>query len=487
MNDSRVVHVGFRRTLVLLLAASLTVAILETALPAGAGTVRARSDTVARDGRDLSVRFRTSVPGEVIVDVTAAAPGISWEVEGSESAVLRLSVDGVHVTDDVVMASTPVTRSFDLGTLRAGRHVLSLHFDAEASAPSAGVVHVRRPHFHTIAAGTHAYIAVSHSPVLYGRNGVGVNANESGPYQNAVTDAPLVAWHEETAIATPGHRLLKYSIVWSNEDGGTSTPALMARWGRTTDIEWIYQVEVDGLGRTVPGTAVFQSPDHGTTAFAGTYELSRPLLQTCTLNNNVCDHVDDPMRFSLSTEQTIDATMQAREQIMDANPWTYRIMTEEVRREGKVVAAPDPVQTIFIADPGDYLYLVVRKQTLGVPNNGVFWVGLAIGVRLKGDPTLYRSDKGSHPNWSVQRDDPAATTVQLPPGTRRSDIAEIEAIRVAFGPDTGASIQVNAVNRAFFLGPNDQPRDSFLSGATPATLTAAFPTAILYTSSKVGP
>ena len=86
----------------------------------------------------------------------------------------------------------------------------------------------------------------------------------------------------------------------------------------------------------------------------------------------------------------------------------------------------------------------------------------------------------------MQRDDPAATTVQLPPGTRRSDIAEIDAIRVAFGPDTGASIQVNAVNRAFFLGPNDQPRRSFLSGATPATLTAASPTAILYASSSTG-
>jgi hypothetical protein len=155
-------------------------------------------------------------------------------------------------------------------------------------------------------------------------------------------------------------------------------------------------------------------------------------------------------------------------------------MAEEIRREGKVVANPDPAQTVFIADPDDYLYLVVRKQTLGAANDGIFWVGLSIGVRLKGDPTLYRSDKGVHPDWSLQRDDPAATTVQLPPGTRPSDIAEIDAIRVNFGPDTGATVQVNAVNRAFFLSAHDVPRRSFFSGSTPATLTASSPTAILY-------
>jgi hypothetical protein len=474
------VHVGFRRALVLVVVAILT--ILGTSMPAAGGAPGARRVAVTRAGRDAMVTFRTRVAGEELVDVTAAAPGISWELEGAESAVVQLSVDGVFVGDDVVMAATPITRRFDLGSLQAGSHTLRLHFDAASSATPADVVYVHRTHFHTVAAGTIDYISLSHSPVLYGRNGVGITADESGPYQNAVTDSPLVAWHEDTAAPTPGHRLLEYSIVWSNEDGGTSTPALMARWGRTTDIEWIYQVEVDAFGRTVPGTAFFQSPGHGKTLFAGTYEGDRPLLQTCTLNNNVCDRVDDPMRFSLSTEESLDATTQAREQVMDANPWTYRIMAEEARREGKVVVAPDPAQTLFIADPDDYLYLVVRKHTVGSTNTGPSWVGLAIGVRLKGDATVYRSDKGLHPDWSLQRDEPAATTVQLPPDTRPSDIAEIEAIRVPFGTDTGATIEVNAVNRAFFLSSRDQPQRSILSGPTPATLTVSSPTATLYSS-----
>jgi hypothetical protein len=435
---------------------------------------------LTRNGADIVRAFRVDGPGEVLGRITARAPGVSWASTDATSAVVQVFVDGKYVTDDVVMSSRSTTREFDFGTLTAGRHELRLHFDTNASPPGATSVEVERFRARTIALDAPEYAAISHAPVLYGRN-LTRASGPSGRFQNAVTDTPLVAWHEETPASTPGQRHLEYSIVWSNEDGGTSTPALMARWGRTTDIEWIYRVDVDADGNTVPGTAVFQAPLHGTVAFNGTYEGDHPLLQTCTLNNNVCDTVDDPMRFALSTAATLDASTHAREEVMDANPWTYHVMADEVRREGKVVANPDAAQAVSIADPRDYLYVVVRKHTLG-PNNGTFWVGVTIGVKLKGDPTLYRSDRGVHPDWSLQRDDPAATTVLLPPGTQPADIAEIDAIRVPFGPDTGVDVQVDAVNRAFFLGRADRPHASFLSGATPATLTAAAPTAVLSTN-----
>ena len=44
----------------------------------------------------------------------------------------------------------------------------------------------------------------------------------------------------------------RYSVIFSNEDGGTQTDRLMATWGRTTDIEFVYGVEVDGSGRISP-------------------------------------------------------------------------------------------------------------------------------------------------------------------------------------------------------------------------------------------
>jgi hypothetical protein len=232
----------------------------------------------------------------------------------------------------------------------------------------------------------------------------------------------------------------------------------------------------------VPGTAVIQAPNHVTQPFGGTYEGDHPLMQTCTLNNNICDKVDDPMRFFLSTASSLDPATEAREQVMDRNPWTYWVAAAESRREGKVAPNPPTDSTTLIADPRDYLYLVVRKETVNPPNGALDWVGLSIGVRLKGDPALYRSDH-LFPDRSIQRDLPAATTVQLPPGTEPSDIAEITAIRVpTTSADPGSTIKVQAVNRAFFLGRDDQPGTSFLSGPTPATLTPGAPSAVLYRS-----
>jgi hypothetical protein len=432
------------------------------------------SSAVVDRGHDRTITFRTKTAGEALVDVTAAAPGVSWAVKGRESAVLSLFVDGRYATDDVVPAAFPISREFALGHLKAGRHRLTLRLAADRSRGSQ--VRVTRTAFRIVGHGQ-AYTDLSHAPVLYGRNG----ADWGGPFQNAFTDTPLVAWHEDVPAAIPGHRLLTYSYIWSNEDGGTSTPQLMARWGRTTDIEWIYQVEVDAQGHRVPGTAVIQAPNHVTQPFGGTYEGDHPLMQTCTLNNNICDTVDDPMRFALSTSESLDPTTEAREQVMDRNPWTYWVSSAESRREGKVQPDPPTDSTTFIADPRDYLYLVVRKQTVNPPN-ALNWVGLSIGVRLKGDPTLYRSDH-LFPDRSIQRDVPAATTVQLPPGTAPSDIEQITAIRMpATAVDPGSTIDVQAINRAFFLGQDDQPQKSFLSGPTPATLTPSHPTAVLYSA-----
>ncbi len=161
-------------------------------------------------------------------------------------------------------------------------------------------------------------------------------------------------------------------MVWSNEDGGTGARRpLMAQWGRTTDIEWIYRVEVDAKGRRVAGSGVFQSPNHGTTVFRGRYDGTHPLLQTCTSNNNVCDaralerqrQTADPMRFALSTRAVLGAA-QPREHEMDINPWTYQVMGREMVREDKVDRpAPDP-STAALADQRTYLYLALNHDAL---------------------------------------------------------------------------------------------------------------------------
>ena len=152
-----------------------------------------------------------------------------------------------------------------LGQLSAGRHRLSLHFATDRAAAGAGAVVLSGFHF--------------------------------------TTYTPLVAWHEATPAATPGHTDLQYSIIWSNEDGGTNTPQLMSRWGRSTDIEWIYRVEIDQHGNRVAGSDTYQAANHVTTYFHDNYENDHAVLDTCTSNNNICDTVNDPMRFFLSAQQ----------------------------------------------------------------------------------------------------------------------------------------------------------------------------------------
>ncbi|WP_331767239.1 hypothetical protein [Embleya sp. NBC_00896] len=435
---------------------------------------------VHRDGRPVVIPFGTARDGEGFVSLTVAAPGIDWGTPGAESAVLQLFVDDRPAGDVVVFGSTPTERSFALGALRKGRHKLTIRYAADRSSPAGSVVRVSRVRTDTVAENDRDHAVAANAPVLYGRSIAGVPGGATGPFQNAVSDTPVLAWHQQAPAATPGHRVLTYTIVWSNEDGGTSTPALMARWGRTTDIEWAYRVEVDRQGRAVPGTAFFQSPNHGTTPFAGRYEDGHPLLQTCTLNNNLCDVVDNPMRFApAALERLVDPTRTAREEMVDRHPWVYPVMTDEVRREGRVVADPPADTTTLIADPRDYLYAVVRKSTAAPAPGAVGWVGVTLGVRLKGDPTLYRSDRG-RVDWSLQRDDPAATTVRLPAGTKVSDIVEVVAIRTVAGTDTGAAVTVHGVNRAFLLGADDRPGRRVSVPAGSATLTATAPEAVLY-------
>lgn len=430
--------------------------------------------TVTRGGAAASYAFTASTAGEGVLDVQASAPGASWGTAGSESAVVSISVDGRYQSDLVVMSSTPTTRSIALGPLGAGNHSIGVAFESDRSPAGATSATLDVTAVRIVAATDAGYVAMSHAPILYGRM-----LSKKTPFANATTDTPLLAWHEATAATTPGDTVLEYSVVWSNEDGGTSPPALMARWGRTTDIEWIYRVEVDANGITVPGTAVYQGANHATKSFGGALEGDHPILETCTSNNNVCDSkIADPMRFALDAEQTRVAT-RARESLMDANPWTYWVMAQEMFREGQVESPSDP-STSALGDPDTYLYLEVKKTTNG-PNDGNSWIGVTIGVRLHSDPSvLYRSDHATA-GWSIQRDLPAATTVELPTGATASDIASIEAIRTTSGKkDTGASVTVTAINRGFFLDGGYVPQTSFVSWSGSMTLTPSSPVATIW-------
>jgi len=437
--------------------------------------------TVTR-GQEASAPF-TSTGGEVILDLTTASPEASWATKGSESAVVSLYVDDTYTTDVVIPASFAIARSFDLGNVPAGNHTLKVKFADDRSPAGTRTANLTGLKFRTVAATDGSFAAAQYAPVLYGRSDQGVASDVSGPFQSAVTDTPLVAFHTETSSPTTGNKIYRYSIVYSNEDGATSIPEMFSVWGRSAEIAWVYQVEVDAAGKVVAGSAAVQGQDGSTVPFTGGFEGTHPVIQTCGLTNSVCGKTDGQMRFSLSALDGLDPTSEAPERVMDRNPWTYWVMSQELIREGKTAEDPidDPTQspTQTAGDPRSYLYLVLRKATQGTPNSDAAWVGVSVGVKLAGNPTIYRSDLGVA-KWSLRRDEPAATAIALPPGTVAEDIEQIRAVRVVgAGRDTRATVQVESIERAFFLDAEYKPQESFLFAPVKATLTSASPAVTL--------
>ena len=98
-------------------------------------------------------------------------------------------------------------------------------------------------------------------------------------------------------------------------------------------------------------------------------------------------------------------------------------------REGKVELAASP-DTQAMSDQRNYLWAEVDKDTTyaSAPPSGS-WAGTALQVKLAGDERWYSSNH-EVPDWSIQRDDPAATTIELPPGRTSADVEAVKAVAV---------------------------------------------------------
>ncbi|HKB10569.1 MAG TPA: hypothetical protein VKD69_07940, partial [Vicinamibacterales bacterium] len=183
--------------------------------------------------------FELAAPGEVVAIVRAGCAGCAWGTEGREAAALRISVDGVY-SQHLLLArgEAPADYRVTLGALPAGRHRLSIGRDAALSAKNAGAATIDVDGLRAIADSAEA-LAQSMAPILFAR------ANTVGKF----TALPILMWYE--IVPTERGRQFRYSVIFTNEDGGTATDRLMATWGRTTDIEYVYGVELDNAGRIV--------------------------------------------------------------------------------------------------------------------------------------------------------------------------------------------------------------------------------------------
>jgi len=239
-----------------------------------------------------------------------------------------------------------------------------------------------------------------HAPILYQR------ADTIG----TESDVPLVMYVEWDAR----EKSLTYTVIFSNEDGGTSTRDLMARWGRTTDIEYIYKVWLKEDGSALRNQ--IQAKDHKDIPFAGPYEGARPLLMPVTRNNMVAGAMKPTGKRYDFNPMLVDLSEHSREYVMDLKPETWKVMGEELRREGKL-RAYGVVRGEDISDPANYAYAEFRSTQ---KEGG----RVAVGYTLPGGRRVQMSHLGKAGN-TVERSGLMRLATELPPGTKLAELGTV--------------------------------------------------------------
>ena len=386
--------------------------------------------------------FHADRQAEYVATLRMSAPGTSWDRTGHEAALARVRVDAkgeFHVM--LYAGETEHDYPVFLGPLAAGDHSISVETEPKWSAPGAQV-DVRS--FSARPAPDDEVIA--RAPVLFARE------NTIGLF----TDVPMVVYAERDAGS------LTYTVIFSNEDGGTSTRALMARWGRTTDVEYIYRLD------RATAKAIIQTRNHEDIPFNGTYEGLHPLLIPITNNNMVSGEGRSPIRYQIAPV-LVDLSGHSREQVMNDRPFTYRIMAQELVRENKI-RPYDTVNGNRVSDPRNYLYLEMK-----VANHDS---ALAVQVRLDGE-NVWRSGDLGRSDYGIERDGWVQTAIELPPGTPASRIAEIGlACVLPLDPKTepkrtfymSGECRVDAVGKVFQLSGEYVPGPSVWSLSQPVVI-----------------
>jgi hypothetical protein len=390
--------------------------------------------------------FTVAESSEVVATVRAGCAQCSWSEPGREAAALRVSVDGKYsqhilLTRGDAPADYPVT----LGPLSQGPHTLTVDRDPELSAKSAGPAAIERVEIKILVrAMGDDWLAQSMAPILHAR------PNTVGRF----TDVPILAWYE--IVPTARGRQFRYSIVFTNEDGGTATDRLMATWGRTTDIEFVYGVEVDASGRVL--AEEFQGPGHEVPPFKGSHEASHPVLFVSTDNNMVSEAGPQTPRFAPAPER-FDLTNVSREVVMDRHPWSYAIAAQEMRREGKIVETAAPGS----GKVPDLRRFAFVEACTDLENAGVVF---SVRASVDGVARWYDSDRGVA-EFRIVRTGCFRGAVPLPPAAGPPDAVRFRAFpplpQKDKPPPPAGSVRLTRVNRMFMLGDDYLPRRSTFS------------------------
>jgi hypothetical protein len=363
-------------------------------------------------------RFTVAEPAEVLAAISVRCDECAWDREGREAVVLRLTVDGNYVQHLPLVRTGKADYRVLIGRVEAGSHTLRLEEDDRVTARDlrgGGRAVVQRVDVEPIVGSSPQHRAVSLAPFLYAR------PDTVGRF----TDVPVFMWYE--VEPTPAGTRYRYSIIFTNEDGGTPADRLMATWGRTTDIEYVYSVEVNRSGAIVAED--MQGPKHEILPFRGHREGQHPQLWVSTDNNMVLDSGSTAIRYA-PAPMSFSLRDVSREAVMDAHPWLYELAAKELVREGKIVADAPP-GTGQIPDPRTFAYVEGCGELNGA--------ALTFAVRVNGNWTT--SDRGMT-EYRIARDGCFRGAIPLPTPVRTRDIQRLRAqahVRTSSSSNTAAA------------------------------------------------
>ncbi|MGD0808598.1 MAG: hypothetical protein ABSA91_02635 [Acidimicrobiales bacterium] len=423
---------------------------------AGSGTsTSSASSTTANASASPSTATTSALPGqgEGLLRLTLAAPGTSWGPGTPSStvvdaAVTDLSTHQIVGTQQFVLfwGASPFVYAGFTGAVR-----LSDHYSVKISVePTAALHGLSQPGplapqavllasaLEVVSPTNPQYLAYTYAPVLYGRS------------TSALHDVPMLSY-AAVSPASGGAHLLRYVVVFSHEDGGTGYLPFLewGTWGRMTDIDNAISFTVSAAGvisgaQYLWGGEKIGFPDSQTSTrevdrpFTGVWWGKHPVLRDATGNNQFADFGTTPFRFQLAPVAA-PAPGGIREAAMDANPFAYEVMADEVGRWytdlSTSPSSPDPGQA--------EQYAIVDMDTAG---RGV--ASVAVDVRLSGSDQWFRSDLGW--GYPLVGTGHVRTVVKLPVGWGS---ASITGLQLAVEPPSVAStLTVRFVHVERFTG-----------------------------------
>jgi len=399
--------------------------------------------------------------GEGLIALSMDGPGTDWASNADKAVVVSVRVDGRPWQQIVLFeGSTPFTYAGFVGPLRTGRHRVSVRVDTGRSTTGQYVptVELYRVRLRVVAPTSSMYLLEKYAPVIYGRS------------DSASSDTQLLTYGTATALAG-GATELSYVSVWSHEDAGTSFVPFLewGEWGRMTDITGTVSLEVSPTGAIShsmydwcgcqPGfpenrdslleTSV---PFHGR-YFDGTHIIVR----NASGNDYQSEVGSTGFRFQQAVV-TGPSAGQPREAVMDAHPWTYQVMAQEVRSwyldRSTAATSPQP------GAPRQYAVVSLDTSVVGAS-------AIAVALRQSGSATWYQSDMGS--GAPLYTGGLGRTVIKLPVGWQRHTITGVR-LRVypaaATSSLTVASLNVLGLTARFHVVRIPSPSPEILPGTS---------------------